>query len=181
MPCGPQNLPGSWLRSAPNRPIRFPSRSTMLKRSSSSATYIRFSSGPTYSLVGRPKPVHMSMILAVWREDLDAVALAVRHVDLAVVLPDAMHGVEVARLVLGVAQLLGVADLAPGLEQRAVRRVLVDAAVAVAVRDVDLAARPDAARRSGGGTAGQGSRRRSASAGRRRTRFGSPAWRTSRV
>ena len=45
-------------------------------------------------------------VLAVRREDLDAVVLAVGDVDLALVLPDAVHGVEVARPVLGVAQAL---------------------------------------------------------------------------
>src|SRR5207302_8127038 len=59
MPCGPQNLPGSWLRSLPKRPITLPCRSTMLTRSSNSATYI-IPSAPTYSLVGRSKPVHIS-------------------------------------------------------------------------------------------------------------------------
>ena len=96
MPCGPQNLPGSWLRSLPNRPITLPSRSTMLTRSSSSATYI--TSSRVDVQLGRPLEAgpHVE-VLAVGREDLDAVVLAVGDVDLALVLPDAVHGVEEAR------------------------------------------------------------------------------------
>src|SRR5205823_13856006 len=83
-------------------------------------------------------------VLAVRREDLDAVALAVGDVDLAGVLPDATDRVKLVRANLGVAELPGVADLAPRFQQLALRRVLVDAAVAVAVRDVDLAVWADA-------------------------------------
>ncbi len=49
-----------------------------------------------------------------------------------------MHCVEESRLGLGVTQLSRVARLAPGLEQRAVRRVLVHSGISIAIGDVNL-------------------------------------------
>src|SRR5258706_9318088 len=73
----------------------------------------------------------MRLVPAVAVEHLDAVVLAVRHIDKAVgVGCDVVDDVELA----GIG-----ARLAPGFDQSAVWRVFVDAGVAVPVRDVDLA------------------------------------------
>src|SRR5436190_145374 len=74
-----------------------------------------------------------AQIVAVEIEDLDAVVFTIGRVDLALVLPDRMYGVKDARFVSRVAQVAGVARLTPRLDQRPIRSVLVDAAVAVAV------------------------------------------------
>src|SRR5207248_3315661 len=76
-------------------------------------------------------------------EDLNAVVFPIGHVDLALVLPDRMHGVKDTGFVSRVAQVAGVARLTPRLDQRAVSRVLVNAAVAVTVGNVDIAGAGD--------------------------------------
>src|SRR5262249_47468399 len=58
-------------------------------------------------------------VLAVWCEDLDAIVLAVGNVNLAALLPDGMHRMEVVGLVLRIAEVASAARLAPRFQQRA--------------------------------------------------------------
>ena len=82
---------------------------------------------------GPMQVVPLRLVFAVAVEHLHAMVLAVRDVDPAVRIgDDVVHEVELARIGAG---------LAPALDQLSVRRVLVHAGIAVAVRHVDLALR----------------------------------------
>jgi hypothetical protein len=89
---------------------------------------------PAPAAVQRAWPVKMiplRLVLAVTVEHLDPVVLAIGDVDPAIgVGDDIVHDVELAGIGAG---------FAPTLDEFAVRRKFVDAGIAVAVRDVDLA------------------------------------------
>ena len=82
---------------------------------------------------GPVQKVPLRLVFAVAVEHLHAVVLAVGDIDPAV---------GIGRDIVDDVELAGIgARLAPGLEQFSVRRIFVDAGIAVAVRDIDLALR----------------------------------------
>src|SRR6202163_401880 len=94
---------------------------------------IRLPAAAAMQRAGPVQIIPLRLEFAVAVEHLHAVVLAVRHIDPAVLVgDDVVDDVELARIGAG---------LAPGLYQPAVRRVFVDAGVAVAVRHVDFALR----------------------------------------
>ena len=131
MPWGPQKSPGSWLRSSPQRARTFPWRSRTLTRSPQFGHVDDVVAVDEY-LARLEEAGPNRQVSAVQCEYLEAVVLAVGHVQPVLVFPDAMHKLELAR---------AVARLAPGGEKLPVLGELVDAAVAIAIGDVHIALR----------------------------------------
>src|SRR6185295_12871177 len=94
---------------------------------------IRLLAAAAAQRAGPVQIVPLRLVFAVAVEHLHAVVLAVGDIDPAVGIGrDIMDDVELAGIGAG---------LAPGFQQLSVRRIFVDAGIAVAVRDIDLALR----------------------------------------
>ena len=108
---------------------------------------VRMPAAAAMQCAGAVQIIPLRLVSAVAVEYLHPVVLAIGNIDVAIrVSCDVVHDVELAGIR---------ARLAPGLDQFSVRCVFVDAGVAVAVGDVDLALR----RQRGVGAAVEGGRR----------------------